>query len=168
MKKALALLLCIIVMCGVAIAEDYSALSTEDLQTQINLMRNELVKRELVAGEKVLIFDKNGVQIYLTGEYEEKSSGKLRLKTIIINDSKEEVAINPELSVNGWDVGCSGWKTDANAGMKAKGYFDFSISAADISSYSEIEEIVFRYKAKFGSGHWEAVDPVTVYFNAQP
>lgn len=166
MRKAITIILCFVMICGYAVAEDYSELSTEELHDRICQIRNELEKRELLDGNNDIIFDNNGVKIYLTGKYEKKGT-KIRIEIIIINESEYEIAINPELSVNGWDVGFMSWKTDAKPGMKAKGYFEFEASAAEITTYEEIEEIVFWYKARFGGSgkDWISIDPITVYFN---
>lgn len=167
MKKVLAVILCLVLMSGFAFAEDYSAKTVEELQAMQDGIRNELKKRELVSEDKTLLFEHEGVSIYLTGEYD-YFLGDLRLNTISINDTDKEYSMIPNdltVSVNGWDVSCTS-DIVANPRKKAKGHLDIDISKADIEKYEQVEEIEFRFAFKFKDDKtYTYTEPLTVYFN---
>ena len=52
------------------VANDLSKFSDDDLRAALSAIRNELTRRSLVTDEKTVIFDQDGIQVYLTGEYE--------------------------------------------------------------------------------------------------
>ncbi len=167
MKKLLIVLLCALLVFTPALAEDYSTKSVDELHAIINDVRTELLKRELVIGEKTLLFESNGVSLYLTGDYEDSWAG-FQLNVIVINDSDKTISVTPDnlkASVNGWDVTCMS-STQVNAGKKLKGYFTFSLDEADVSSVSEIEEIELRLYI-YDQDEWETIatlDPITIQF----
>lgn len=175
MKKIFSILLAIVLtLCScVAIAADYSSMTVEDLSHEYNAIRNELLKRGLVAEGKTPLFEQNGVSVYLTGKYEIAKNWSdqiiLKLEAVVINDYKTVINVMPEnsnASINGWDVSCDGI-TSTNPGKKQKGYFELCLSDADISTYEEIEEIEFQFYL-YDFDNWETVShvaPVTVYFN---
>ena len=163
MKKLISVIVVIMVLFSASLAEDYSSMTVEELHTIQDSIRNELLRRELVAGDKILLFETDGISLYLTGEHSDLFGSTLRLETITINDTDREINIYSELSVNGWDVSCS-WHLDANPKKKSKGYIDFNISKADISTYEEIEEIEFRFTYWFDNDKHTKLEPITIHF----
>ena len=164
MRKIVMILLCVSLLFSCAMAEDYSKMTNDDLRAAIDLMRNELVKRELTSEEKILLFSEKGVSLYLTGEYEIKRD-EIRLLAIVVNDGSEKVDIYSDystISVNGWDVFCS-TNLSANGGKKSKGYFEFKPADADISSFEEITDIEFHIYYKI-DGQRTHLDPIPVQY----
>ena len=51
------------------VANDLSKFSDDDLRAALSAIRNELTRRSLVTDEKTVIFDQDGIQVYLTGVY---------------------------------------------------------------------------------------------------
>lgn len=163
MKRLVSCIIIMLMLFSISYAEDYSAMTVDELHNIQDSVRNELLKRDLVASEKTLLFENEGVTIYLTGEHSD-FLGDLRLNTITINDTDKEFSIVPELSVNGWDVSCV-WDLEANPKKKSKGHIDIKIGGADISTYEELEEIVFRFSYWFENGNHTHAEPLTVQFN---
>ncbi len=149
MKKifalALALLLFIAIPCE-AFAEmpDFSAMTEDELLELINHARNELTARSLKAEENTVLYDQDGIQIYLTGKksfnaYEDTSY--LYLEAVIINDSERNIGVSVDsASINGWEV--TGWGiSDVSASKKKRDNFEFYTSDADVFDIGEIEEL---------------------------
>ena len=173
MKRILAMFLLFLMIGGVAMAEmpNYEAMTDEELHTMIDLARNELMRRELVFGEKVMLIDQDGIQVYLTGKYEIKSysSTVLYLEAVVINNTNMNVTVSNEnykASVNGWDVRAESIAF-TNPGKKQKKSFEITISEAEISSFEEIEDIEFNLYA-YDTEKYARIcepDPITVHFN---
>jgi len=165
-KRLLSILVTIILLVASCTAQaetfDFSGMSIDELHTLQNAIRNELLRRDLVAGDEILLFEKEGISLYLTGDHSDGMGG-LRLSTKTINDTDKEINIYCELSVNGWDVG-NVWSLEANPRKKSKGYIDISIKGADISTYEEVEEIEFRFTYWFKGGDHVKIDPITIQF----
>ena len=174
MKKILVLVLAaLLALCGVATAEaDYSAVSDDELHTVIDAARNELARRELTASADTVLFDQDGVQCYLTGNYEVKEWGEgkhvMQLEAVVINDTDVTVNVSIEACyVNGWEV-YGGLIQKTDPGKKQKDTFEIRLFDADIHSYEEIEDIEFTFKVA-NSDDYSVIyklDPITVHFNA--
>ena len=68
LKKLICLLVALVLCLPVyAAAEDFSAMSTEELQTLIDQARAELLNRELATAEKTVIVEADGITVTLTG-----------------------------------------------------------------------------------------------------
>lgn len=95
--KKIALLLLLSLALSTACAEglDFSSMDDAQLHTIIDSARNELAMRELVMSENVVLFEQDGVSVYLTGEYEtmeyDSENLYMLLKAVIINDSNAAV-----------------------------------------------------------------------------
>lgn len=166
----LALLLFIAIPCE-AFAElpDFAAMSDEELQELVNAARNELARRGLAAEEGTVIYDEDGIQIYLTGkQYVEDygDSSTLYVEVVIINDSDKDIGIMMESStINGWEI--YGWGTDdISAGKKKKAEFEFNASDADVFAIEEVEDIEMQMNI-YDSETYETIkklDPITINF----
>lgn len=172
MKKLISILAALVLLGGIAVSEsiDYASLTDDQLHEIINLARNELAKRELIAQEKTVLFEQDGVQLYLTGKYRVSSKADyMYLEAVVVNDSDLSVGValdSYKASVNGWDVwgdGISGTKP----GKKQKGEITIKIADAEISTYEELEEIEFVFKLFNGETYKtiSLTDPITVHFN---
>ncbi len=176
MKKFISILLALILLGGLAMAEgiDYASMTDAELHAVLDGVRNELAKRDLKAGDKVLLFEQNGVSVYLTGEYHVDSWGEgkqvLQLEAIVVNESESKISVYIDtVSVNGWEV-YGGCIIDINPGKKKKGDFEIRLYDADITSYEEIEDIEFTFDISDADAYktiFRLEDPVKVLFNQQ-
>ena len=168
--KKLALILVMLLVFASACAEglDFASMDDATLHSIVDSARNELTKRELNAGENTVLFEQEGVTVYLTGEYEteEYDTVYLSLNAVIVNDSDKTVWISTDsLSVNGWDVYSYGLP-DTTAGKKQKCELEFCISDAEISSYDELEEIevVFSLVDSDTYETFSTTEPIVLHF----
>ena len=168
--KKLALVLVMLLIFTTACAEglDFASMDDATLHSIVDGARNELAKRELNTGENTVLFEQEGVSVYLTGEYETKEYDTvyLSLKAVVVNDSDKTVWISTDsLSVNGWDVYSYGLP-DTTAGKKQKCELEFCISDAEISSYDEVEEIevVFSLVDSDTYETFSTTEPIIIHF----
>ncbi len=176
MKKFISILLAFFLLGGAAMAEgiDYASMTDVELRAILDGVRNELVKRELKAGDKILLFEQNGVSVYLTGKYQINSWGEgnhtLELEATIVNESDAKISVFFDtVSVNGWEVSGIGI-VDINPGKKKKDDFKIHLNDADVTAYEEIEDIEFEfyvYDADANKTIFRLEDPVKVLFNQQ-
>ena len=159
MKNMLSLILVLVlVLCAVGSAAEttYAAMSTEQLHTAASAIRNELLKRDLVAAENVVLVDQDGVQVYMTGNNEIDWIGAFAIEVVVVNNSTKKISILSEIaSINGWTVYMSG-VTETGPGKKQKGTLSFDLDAAGISSIEEIEEVEIELII-YDSDAWESV-----------
>ena len=95
MKNMLSLILVLVlVLCAVGSAAEttYAAMSTEQLHTAASAIRNELLKRDLVAAENVVLVDQDGVQVYMTGNNEIDWIGAFAIEVVVVNNSTKKSA----------------------------------------------------------------------------
>ena len=171
MKKLLAviLLLCMLMPC--AVAEDYTAYTTEELHAIVDAARNELTKRELVAKSKLLVFDDYNVQIYMTGNGRPWEYGEEKyfdLEFIVINGTEHNIAVGfNDVSINGWNV-AGGIISKIMAGKKMKGTIILSLTGASLDSYTGIEDLeatISFHSSDTGDVLYTASEPVSIHFN---
>lgn len=174
MKKFFCFLLLLCLCSSIAMSEslDYAAMTDEQLHSIIDSARAELLRRELsLSGEDLLLFQQDGISLYLTGNYEYMSFGDkgnaLKLEAIVINESEQEINIGIEnVAVNGWEVyGGSILKT--GPGKKQKGAFEIRIYEAGIRTYEEIQDFEFIFKVQTSEGFKTLfkTSPITVHLN---
>ena len=153
MKRVFAVLLCaLLLLSSTAFSEiDYASMTDEELKQVIIDAQAELDRRsgdeqdpEGFFADRVL-FDIEGVRMYLTGEYTVKESfGNMRfyVEVVVENNSSQNLGCMPSgsFSVNGWTG-----KWDAPSipppGNKTKGKLTFDMEAASISTFEEIKEV---------------------------
>ena len=173
-KKVFAILLAAIIFVLIpceafAEAPDFSAMTDEELHELIGLARNELKKRELKAEGGMILFEQDGVTVYLTGDYRVYGSDSMYIAfaATVVNDSDYDLNVQVDSVVlNGWDV-YGGGIGGITAHHKKKGEFDLCLTDADISSFEEIEEIEFNLYL-YNSSEWErisTIDPIVINFN---
>ena len=142
-------------------ALDYAVLSDEQLHEIIDAARNELAKRELTMAEDTVLFEQDGVTVYLTGNYEVwgYDNSYLDIEAVVVNDSDKLVSILIDIaSINGWDVYSSGIP-ETSAGKKQKGILEFLLTDAEISTYEEVEEIEVNFTL-YDSENWEIISTI--------
>lgn len=174
MKRLFALLLSLLMLCGTCLAEgmDYASMTDEQLHAVIDAARNELVKRELVADGKTLLFEKEGVSVYLTSDFKADTLATdsmhfMRASVIVVNDSEKKVHVAIDsMSVNGWEVTCSGFSA-VSPGKKSKDEIYFNAVDTDVTTVEEIEtvSITFRLSDADTYRFFADVDPITLHFN---
>lgn len=176
MRRLFALLMAAMLLLAVpAFAEetDFASMTDEALHALIDGARNELVKRELVAGGKILLFEQDGVQLYLTGNYTVQSWGEgkpvLQLEGIVINDTEQMIGVYIDtVAVNGWDV-YGGCIINVDPGKKKKASFEIRLYDGEAMTYEEIEEITFNFRVSESSTYKKLFDApdITVQFNQE-
>ena len=152
MKKLMVLLMvfAMFVVNSACMAEgqDYSTMDDATLHEIIDSVRNELTKREMTLAENTVLFETEGVTLYLTGDYEVWGSDNyyLDLTAVVVNDSDKTIYVAVDSAyINGWEAYGSGI-TDTAAGKKQKGTLEFLLSDADISTYEEVEDIEINFR----------------------
>lgn len=174
MKKLLSIVLALILLVAIpceAFAEnDLSALSDEELAALITDARMELAKRSLKAVADTVLFEKDGVTVYTTGNntFEDYGDSQyLNVEVVVINDSDKKIAIVDDgASVNGWEVQYYGIG-DISAGKKKRGNIEFVVSDAGISAMEEIDDIEVTFQI-LDEDSYEVIctlDPVTFFVN---
>lgn len=175
MKKLFSVLMVLVLIFSTAaLAEgiDFASMNDAALHAMIDGARNELAKRELIATENTVLFEQDGVQVYLTGENEVWGSDgyyALNLGVVLINESDSSVFVTANAAyVNGWEV-YGGGITDTAAGKKQRAAIDFTISEAGISTIEEIEELEIEFWVCDSESYMAIaeLEPVTIHFNAQ-
>lgn len=123
---------------------DYASMTTEELVDVINRAKLELEKRTVVVEKDVVLLEKDGYGIYFTGKskvyYE-----TLEYEVYVVNNTPYKLYPNDTAShatINGWEVFML---TPASVmpGEKKMTTLKFDLSDANISTYEEIEELVF-------------------------
>lgn len=148
---------------------DVTSMTDEELHAIVDSARNELAKRELTAAADTVLFDAEGVKMYLTGNSHVSSNGEFAyFEVVVVNDTETEVAVTIDsASINGWDVASNG-VYGTSAGKKQKGEMFFHISDAEISTIEEIDDLELTFRL-FDSDNskfiTETSDPVIVNVN---
>lgn len=151
MKKYIAMILILVlsITSMIAFAEgiDVTSMTDEELRAIVSSARNELAKRELDAAADTVLFDAEGVKMYLTGNSRVSNDGEFAyFEVVVVNDTDVEVGITVDsASINGWDVfGSDVYGT--SAGKKQKAEMFFKISDAEISTIEEIDDMELTFR----------------------
>lgn len=165
MKKLLVILLAMCLMWGTCLAEgmNFAEMTDEQLHGILDAVRNELAQRELAIAENTVLVEQDGVTVYLTGKYDlwgDPETGLyMGLQAIVVNESEYNVAVTVEsASINGWVV-YSGGIGESAAGKKQKSTIDFDLTAAEVTSYEEIEDIEMNL-VLYDMTEWETISRV--------
>ena len=175
MKKSLSLILVLllIITSSVAFAADYSTMTEEQLKTQYDLIRNELLKRGLKAEKKTIIVEQKGVQIYVNGditiekEYSWDDTYYLFIPVVVVNNTTKTLnIIVGEASINGWSTDASAYSVGAiPAGKKSKGSLKFELEDTDVESLDDFEDVEFTIRM-YDDNTWDDLfktKPITIY-----
>ena len=172
MKKIIAMMLLICMVWGMAVAnaEDYSSMSTDELNQTVGALQNELISRQLENGGKILVLDDYGVKIFFDGFSESSAMGSV-IRFIVMNNSEETfplVVAVEELYIENWEVLRNGYVQTLEPGKNGVGepMMDWSkCLTADQDSASKID-VKFSFSLDKGDFEWEWVhdtDLVTFY-----
>lgn len=168
--------LCLLLVASVCAAEgtDFASMSDDALHALVDGARNELAKRERAMAENTVLFEQDGVTVYLTGKYEisNRSDGAvMELEAVVVNDSAQGVGVYmDECAVNGWETAPIGIITGIGSGKKKKDELDIRLYEADVSAYEEITDIDFKFyvaDAETFKTLFKMEEPVTIHFNAE-
>ena len=169
MKKLVALLVAAFILASSsAYAADYQSMTDEELAAEASAIRNEQVKRKAAEEEKPVVFDQDGVQVYLTGNYNMTSTA-LKIEAVVVNETDrtlDVLAANNRIAINGWDCFATGIPS-TGPGKKQKGNFSISLKDSDISKYEDVEDISYTINL-FDMSSLEFVskgEEVVVYYN---
>ena len=175
MKKLLSFTLTLTMILALAVpafadVPGFTDMTTDEIMEIINAARNELISRELKAAENTILLDQNDVQIYLTGKHSVDSYDEyvdLYLEVVVVNNTGRKINVDLDsITVNGWDVDAWGIY---DVSSKKKDDLEIDISDADLSSYDELEDIVFTFEV-YDSESYETIfigEPVVVTFGSK-
>lgn len=128
---------------------DYASLSDEELRGIIQSARDELDRRKTAEEGNTILYDKDGIQVYFTGEssynisISDATYDILNMETIVINNSDKNISVSfSDCSINGWETKAGGVQ-DISAGKKKKDMVDFNLTLADITKKEEIDDIEY-------------------------
>ena len=150
---------------------DWESLTTEEIHHIVDLGRNELTTRDLIAAENLVLVDCDDVQLYITGEYKmwggEKNNKYLKLYGVFVNNSSDKIGVNVSQSyVNGWEAFCTGIAA-IDGGKKARVELDVNLEDAGIESFEEIQDLELMFYTFNGDTYYTITDllPVVVRFD---
>lgn len=150
---------------------DWKSLTTEEIHSIVDLGRNELAARDLIAAENLVLVDVDNVQFYLTGKYEmwggEHDAKYLKLHGVFINNSEYNIGIAIDDSyVNGWDAYANGFGS-VESGKKSRVTIDICIEDADCFAFEDVQdwEVYFRTYDADSYKTLTHLEPVVVRFD---
>ena len=154
MKKILSLSIVLMLMLQAVVFADaessqYSDMTTENLQTILDNVRNELFLRSIKLEPDQVFYDDGSVKVYLTGKWEyPKDIGLgrfLRFEICVINQSDVKISLEYDKTyINGWEVGHV-VLGKVEAGKKKKLDLVFKGLDADLQSAEEVDEVEFQF-----------------------
>lgn len=127
-----------------------------------------------VDGEELVLFDQEGVKLYLTGDYKESPGVEgnvyIFLNGVIENNSDQTVSIQYTGVVNGWNLDnyyTMNGATNVPSGSKSKTEIWFTSDTVEADSFAEVETMRLTFFVKNGDNKdmFEA-DSGTVHFHA--
>jgi hypothetical protein len=143
MKRVLAVFFVLVMLTsGIALAEDYSSMSNDELLAILNSVRTELLTRELSLSPDEVLMENAVVKMYIEKgkEIEFSRSGVLKIPVILVSNSENEISFQIDsVMVNGWE--CSGIIGNVSTAGKKRDTLDINCKGAEISSIDEIEDI---------------------------
>ena len=128
-------------------------------------------------GEELVLFDKDGIKLTLTGEHEinTNAKGDLRLDLSAVAENNTDTAIKLYCSgtVNGWSTSSTQLlgntpQDGIPAGAKLKTYIWFFMDDVDISAYEDLEvaKLTFNmWTADLNAINTDPLTECTIYFN---
>lgn len=152
MKKLVSvfIVLCLALLPVLSLA-DYAAMSDDELQTELNLIRAEITKRAETKEAKEILAESDGITVTLKGDpaFEDGVGGskKLTLSVTAVNSSDEAVGIRTdEVYINGWKIGTL-FSVTLDPGMKKKDEIVFYKvdEEAELEKLEDLEDIKFVF-----------------------
>lgn len=166
MKRAFCLVLAIM-LCWISSAFaaeiDLPSMSNEELRDLITRAQAELDSRSQADDVTPILYEGNGIKLYLTGKYEiqhRKDADLVYFEYIVENSSSRDLEISGKDGyVNGWSIGYVSFYGEPKAGKKAKDVFCVDIKPAGISEYKDIETVEFTVEFYLGKSKYSFSDP---------
>ena len=166
MKRIFCLLVMVMICCisfAYAADIDLSQMSDAELKELITHAQEELNSRTQGKDATPVLYDDNGIKLYLTGKHDIQHRTDAELvyfEYIVENNTSSDLEISGRDGyVNGWDIGYVSFYGEPNAGKKAKDVFCVDIKPASISEYKAIEEIEFTIELYLGKSKYSLSDP---------
>lgn len=155
MKKLITIILAMAMLLpAVALADlpDVAAFTDQELRDLITAASAELLARNTAEPDGILIFEKDGIKLYQTGE-PTLSSEYMHIPVAVYNDTDFEMNVSPEnAKINGWEVYSGGIVVGAKA--RKKGDIAFNIANADVTELGQIDSLRFSWLV-FNQETWE-------------
>lgn len=161
---------------GCAESQDYSTLSDEALERMLNAARVELVKRgDKVFKEDTVLFEENGITVYVTGEYEFREDDlypRIELEFGVINESDRSVNVYlgdyiSGLYINGMTQAGGGIAT-AGPGGQSERMLPFALSQTGVMKFDQLQDMEMHFYITDSADEEDVlftVDPVWMQFN---
>lgn len=153
MKRLVAFLLIIVSLFSVALADDYSSMTYNELKTELDKILLEITKKNINTDR--LLCDSDGFKVYITGDiqfdYDDYNKSKKVLVIPITAFNESNQALNlwiDTLSFNGWEVDFPLCLISLDANKKCKDTIiveDF-LDKTDIVAIFQIKEIEAYYR----------------------
>ena len=123
-----------------------------------------------VEGEELVLFEKDGIKLYLTGT-SDATSNCFNLNVIVVIETDQLLDITYTGVANGWSMSSnySIVSGDIQPQSKAKGNLWFMFDDYDITSYADLEELRLTFTVRDSSTNDKLFveDVGSVYFNTE-
>ena len=173
-KRILSIVFTLLTSFTIVTAEDFSKLSTSELNTMITKLQNEVYSRTVEYADNKIVYNNGEFQIVL--EDVEFNYGDIKAYCRVINnsDSKYEIFANGNSTANGWTLTMSVLYADTEPGQKRKDAFFWLKDVdefADISSLTELETVTLNIRLRLtdhaGNQEWVKLAPVYCIYSPE-
>lgn len=175
MKKTVSIIILLVILSFscVSYAEvDFKNMSDEEITQIIFDAQNELLLRKSKEETGNVVFENNGISIYITGNHEIDNWLELtEIECVIVNNSDFTLvkAGAESLIVNGWSVPALNQFnifTDENVkpGSRIKGKIKIKNEAVDINGFEDIKSIKLDFYTKTKNGQTIKIENVEFNF----
>ena len=151
MRKLFVVFLVILMIVSIVPCNSFAAFedkTDEELIAEYNAIRLELGSRGYKAENKRVLYEGNGVQIYLNGELSVENNWMgpaLIIPIVIVNGSDQNLCVQlRNQSVNGW--ACEEiFSPEVPAGKKLKDNIVLELEDTDMTTIEEFEDVEFNF-----------------------
>lgn len=148
MKKLFAIILVVAMLLPIAALADLpdvTGMTDQELKDLISACSRELMARNTVEPEGIVLFDEAGIRLYQTGDaYIER--GRIKVPCAMYNDLDITASVSP---IN---VSCNSYSTFGYSGSElqphswAKCELDFATSELELKSLDEVISLLFSWQ----------------------
>ena len=143
MKRFLAVFFVLMMLTsGIALAEDYSSMSNDELFAILTAVRAELLSRDLALAQDEILMENDVVKVYIdkSKEVEFTKNGYLEIPVVLINNSENEMSFQVDsVMINGWD--CFASIGNVSTAGKKREVLSINCKGAEVTSIEEIDDI---------------------------
>jgi len=145
MKRLAALVIILMMISGsIAVAENYQAMSDEELLAILHAVRAELLVRNLSLSADEVLMENEVVKVYIDKSKNVEFSGndylRVKIPLVLVSNSENEISFQVEsVMVNGWE--CGGSIGNVSTAGKKREILNINCKGAEITSAEEIEDI---------------------------